>query len=156
MEQLIGNNLEIFLRLGVALGLGMIIGVERVLHGKPAGMRTYAMVAMGSSLFVIVSEIIRQGLFNSPGFVASMMPANIIVGVGFLGAGLIVLRGSHLTGLTTASGLWVSAGIGIAAGFGLFNLAVIATILTVFIFTILFFVEEPLKKISQKTNDEVE
>src|SRR3989344_4360789 len=101
MEQLIGNNLEIFLRLGIALGLGMIIGAERGFHGKPAGMRTYAMVAMGSSLFVIVSEIIRQGLFNSPGFNATMMPANIIVGVGFLGAGLIVLRWSHLTGLTT-------------------------------------------------------
>jgi len=61
-----------------------------------------------------------------------------------------------LVGLTTASGLWVSAGIGVAAGFGFFNLAVIATVLTIFIFAILFFVEEPLKKISHKTEDEIE
>ena len=155
MEQLIANNLEIFLRLGLALGLGMIIGVERVLRGKSAGMRTYAMVSMGSALFVIVSEMVRQST-QTAGVDALRMASNIIVGVGFLGSGLIVLRGQRLVGLTTASGLWVSAGIGVAAGFGLFSLAIMTTVLTIFIFAILFFVEEPLKKISHKTEDELE
>ncbi|HEY4714882.1 MAG TPA: MgtC/SapB family protein [Candidatus Paceibacterota bacterium] len=155
MQQLIANNSDIVLRLGLALGLGMIIGVERVLRGKSAGMRTYAMVSMGSALFVIISEIVRQGA-QATNVDALRMASNIIVGVGFLGSGLIVLRGQRLVGLTTASGLWVSAGIGVAAGFGFFNLAVIATVLTIFIFAILFFVEEPLKKISHKTEDEIE
>ena len=155
MQQLIANNSDIVLRLGLALGLGMIIGVERVLRGKSAGMRTYAMVSMGSALFVIISEIVRQGA-QATNVDALRMASNIIVGVGFLGSGLIVLRGQRLVGLTTASGLWVSAGIGVAAGFGFFNLAVIATVLTIFIFAILFFVEERLKKISHKTEDEIE
>lgn len=156
MEQLITDNLEIILRLGVALGLGMIIGIERVLRGKSAGMRTYAMVAMGSALFVIISETLRLGFSVDPGFNPILMAGNIVIGVGFLGSGLIVLRGNRLVGLTTASGLWVSAAIGVASGFGLCNVSVIATILTIFIFAILFFVEEPLKKISHKTEDELE
>jgi len=155
MQQLIANNSDIVLRLGLALGLGMIIGVERVLRGKSAGMRTYAMVSMGSALFVIISEIVRQGA-QATNVDALRMASNIIVGVGFLGSGLIVLRGQRLVGLTTASGLWVSAGIGVAAGFGFFSLAAITTVLTIFIFAILFFVEEPLKKISHKTEDEIE
>jgi putative Mg2+ transporter-C (MgtC) family protein len=155
MQNLIASNLEIFLRLGIALGLGMIIGIERVLRGKSAGMRTYAMVAMGSALFVIISEILRQ-TFDPASFNSVQMAGNIIIGVGFLGSGLIVLRGQRLVGLTTASGLWVSAGIGVASGFGLFSLASITTLLTIFIFAVLFFVEEPLKKISHKSEDEIE
>jgi putative Mg2+ transporter-C (MgtC) family protein len=75
-----------------------------------------------------------------------MITAQIVVGVGFIGTGLIFSKESKMMGLTTATGLWVSAGIGMAAGFKLFNIAIIATILTLFIFIVLWFVEEQLKK----------
>ncbi len=133
--------------------LGMIIGAERIFHhGKTAGMRTYAMVSMGSALFVIVSELLGQKYSGIGGFNMAQIASNIVVGVGFLGAGMIMIKESQVVGLTTAGGLWVSAGIGTAAGFGFFNLAIIATILTFFIFTILFLVEEKFRKISDVIN----
>src|SRR3989304_8663527 len=98
MEQLITSNWDIFLRLGLALFLGMVIGAERVLRGKSVGMRTYAMVAMGSALFVLVSEMVRQGVVEA-GFNAIQMASSIIIGVGFLGAGLIFLNKDRLAGL---------------------------------------------------------
>ena len=103
---------------------------------------------MGAALFIIISQIVSQyylsiGVTN---FDMLRVAAQIIVGIGFLGAGLIILKGSQITGLTTASGLWVSAGIGMAVGFGLFAVALIATLLTLFIFVILWFVEDRLKR----------
>lgn len=75
------------------------------------------------------------------------MIGNIIVGVGFLGAGIIILKDSTLVGLTTAAGLWLSAGIGMAAGFGYFGAALLATIMTLIIFTVLFYVEHALLRL---------
>ena len=75
-----------------------------------------------------------------------MIVAQIVLGVGFLGTGLIFSKENKLIGMTTATGLWVSAGIGMASGFGLYRLAVIATFLTLFIFIVLWFLEETLKK----------
>ena len=72
--------------------------------------------------------------------------SNIIVGVGFLGAGMIIFKDHQLTGLTTASGLWVAAGIGTAVGFGLYNLAIVATVLTLFVFTVLWYLESKIKR----------
>ena len=80
------------------------------------------------------------------GFDPTRMASQIIVGIGFLGAGSIMLQGSQLKGLTTASGLWVAAGIGMATGFGLFNIAIVATIFTLFIFLVLWSIESRLKK----------
>jgi putative Mg2+ transporter-C (MgtC) family protein len=124
----------------------MIIGVERVWAHKTAGMRTYALVAMGSALFVIISNEMVKYYTGYPGLNPLMVISQIVIGVGFLGTGLIFAKESKLMGLTTATGLWVSAGIGMAAGFKLFNIAIIATILTLFIFIVLWFVEEQLKK----------
>ncbi len=139
-------NLDILTHLGVALILGMIIGIERVWAHKTAGMRTYALVAMGSALFVLVSEEIVKMYIGLPGLNPTMIVSQIIVGVGFIGTGLIFTKENKLMGLTTATGLWVSAGIGMASGFGLYNLATIATILTLFIFIVLWFIEEQLRK----------
>jgi putative Mg2+ transporter-C (MgtC) family protein len=147
------HTLDIALRLFVALTLGMIIGIERVWAHKTAGMRTYALVAMGSALFIIISETLAMKYLNVGGFDASRIASQIIVGVGFLGAGSIMLQGNRISGLTTASGFWVTAGIGMAVGFGLFDLAFITTILTLFVFTVLWFVEEKLKK-SKYFNDQ--
>lgn len=139
---------DITIRLLVAILCGMIIGVERIIAHKTAGMRTYALVAMGAALFVVISEIIgsvyMQGI---SGFNPAQIPAAIITGIGFLGAGLIIFKDSQLVGITTATSIWVSAGIGIAAGFGMFSLALIATGLTLFIFVILWFIEQQVRKI---------
>ncbi|MEI6420461.1 MAG: MgtC/SapB family protein [bacterium] len=130
-----------------ALVLGGVIGVERTLAGKTAGMRTYALVAMGSSLFVLVSRLIA----NNVGEVdhLKLAPA-IITAAGFIGAGLVFHQGnSKITGLTSAAGLWVSAGIGMACGFGRYDMAMVAAILTVVVFTVFWLVETKLlKKVS--------
>ncbi len=149
-------TLDIALRLFVALVLGMIIGTERVWAGKTAGMRTYALVSMGSALFIIISEAIAMKYLNVGSFDASRMASQIIVGIGFLGAGSIFLQGNRVNGLTTASGFWVAAGIGMAVGFGLFSIALITTVLTLFIFVVLWYVEQKLKtsKLFKQQNSE--
>ena len=139
-------TLDIICRLGVALLLGMCLGVERVWAHKTAGIRTYALVSMGAALFVSISEVIAKMYSLDAGFDPSRIASQIVVGVGFIGAGLIFTKDSKLVGITTATGLWVSAGIGMAAGFGLYNIAIIATILTLFVFVVLWFLEERLKK----------
>jgi putative Mg2+ transporter-C (MgtC) family protein len=139
-------TLDIICRLGVALLLGMCLGVERVWAHKTAGIRTYALVSMGAALFVSISEVIAKMYSLDAGFDPSRIASQVVVGVGFIGAGLIFTKESKLVGITTATGLWVSAGIGMAAGFGLYNIATIATILTLFVFVVLWFLEERLKK----------
>jgi putative Mg2+ transporter-C (MgtC) family protein len=157
MENILdGATLDITLRLFVALALGMIIGIERVWAHKTAGMRTYALVSMGSALFVIISNEMVKFYSNFSGMNPLMIVAQIVVGVGFIGAGLIFTKDSKLVGLTTATGLWVAAGIGMASGFGLFNIAVIATILTLFIFIILWFIEKRIKKSTYYLEDKYE
>ena len=141
------TTVDTLVRLFVALLLGMVIGIERVWAHKTAGMRTYALVSMGSALFVIVSNEMVKYYTGMSGLNPLMLVAQIVVGVGFIGAGLIFTKDSKLMGLTTATGLWVSAGIGMAAGFKLFNIAIIATVLTLFVFIVLWFVEEQLKKL---------
>ena len=138
---------EIIIRLLIALLLGTAIGTERVIAGKTAGMRTYALVSMGAALFVVVSLVVGQNLSFSAGFDPLRMASQIIVGIGFLGAGMIVLHGNQVVGLTTASGIWVAAGIGMASGFGLYLPALIATILTLLTLSGLWFLEHRLKKI---------
>ena len=140
------TTLGIIVPLFMALLMGMIIGTERVWAHKTAGMRTYALVAMGSALFVLVSEEIVKAYLNLPGMNPLMIVSQIVIGVGFLGTGLIFSKESKLMGMTTATSLWVSAGIGMACGFGLYKLAIIATFLTLFIFIVLWFFEAQLKK----------
>ena len=152
MEQFFVENSEIILRLIVATGLGLIIGVERLLVKQAAGMKTHALVSMGSAVFVLISEAVVQKYMNVPGLNPTMMAAQIIVGIGFLGAGSIILQGSRLVGLTTAGGLWVTAGIGMAAGFGLFNLVLVAGFLVLFVFIVISVVERPIRKISGEDN----
>jgi putative Mg2+ transporter-C (MgtC) family protein len=146
MENFFMQN-EYLVRLALAMFLGMILGVERVVAHKTAGMRTYALVAMGSALFVTISEILFLNHGNTAGFDPTRLASQIISGIGFLGAGLIIFKDSKLSGLTTATGIWVSAGIGMATGFGFFSLAIGATVLTLFIFIVLWYVEQSIKKV---------
>lgn len=146
------SSMDVFLKLSLALLFGAILGLERIFAHRSAGIRTYALVSMGSALLVITSEIMSArylidfGINPDPLKVAS----NIIVGVGFLGAGMIVFKDSSLMGLTTAAGLWLAAGIGIATGFGLFVPAFLATVFTLFIFTVLYYVEVGLLHIHKE------
>ena len=150
MIQFLTQNSEIILRLAVAVGLGLLIGLERVLVHKEAGMKTHALVSMGSALFIIISELVALKYGNIAGFDPTRIASQVIVGIGFLGAGSIILQGNRLLGLTTASGLWVTAGIGMAAGFGFYSLAVIATVLVLFVLVMIYNFEKPIRKISEE------
>lgn len=136
------SNVDITLRLLVAMILGVLLGIERAVAGKTAGVRTYALVSIGAALFVIISVVVSGWYIGQMPFDPLRVASQIVVGIGFLGAGLIVFKESRLSGLTTAAGLWVAAGIGMAAGFGLFLLALIAALITLFVFTVMWFVEE--------------
>ena len=111
-------------------------------------MRTYALVSMGSALFVVISELVAMN--SSVEFDPTRMASQIITGIGFLGAGLIIMQDSKLSGLTTASGLWVAAGIGTAVGFGFYSIAIMTTILTMFVFMVLYVIEERIKRSEEK------
>src|SRR6185437_10948996 len=94
-------------RLIVAAILGTLLGLERSLRGKHAGMRTYALVALGSCLFVVAGTLASFELGMFSGINPLVIAANVVVGIGFIGAGLAVFRGEHPVELTTATGLWV-------------------------------------------------
>ncbi|HEY4503323.1 MAG TPA: MgtC/SapB family protein [Candidatus Paceibacterota bacterium] len=148
MPQFFIENSDVILKLLVAVGLGMLIGAERLLVHKEAGMKTHALVSLGAAVFMVISEAMTLKYMNLPGLNPTMMVSQIIVGIGFLGAGSIIFHSNKLLGLTTAGGLWVTAGIGMAAGFGLFGLATIITILVLFILVVFNLFEKPIRKIS--------
>lgn len=138
----------IYISLGLAIVLGAIIGIERFVAHKTAGIRTYALVSMGSALFVIISHLVTKqtaGMFDP-----LRMAAQIVSAAGFLGAGVILHKDNQTLGMTTASGLWASAGIGMACGFGLYKLAVFATLAILFIFVVLWFIEQWIEKIEKR------
>lgn len=116
---------DVSLRLCVALLLGGLIGIEREYRAKEAGFRTHFLVAMGSALFCVVSQYgFGEGVKD-----ASRVAAQVVSGIGFLGAGTIIFQKNVVRGLTTAAGLWVTAAIGLACGTGLYAVALVATLL---------------------------
>ncbi len=155
MTQFFTQNSDIIIKLVVALLLGTIIGVERVIVHKEAGMKTHALVALGAAMFVLISDQMAVKYLNFPGFNPTMMASQIIVGIGFLGAGVIIFREKEerLIGLTTASGLWVAAGIGMASGMGFFDIAIIATVLVLLVFIFMNVFEKPIKRITHLDTD---
>jgi putative Mg2+ transporter-C (MgtC) family protein len=138
------QNYEMILRLILALFLGALLGVERVRAGKRAGLRTLGLVSMGSALFIVISEnvISEYGFEIDP----LRMAANIITGIGFLGAGMIFFKEDHVSNLTTAAGIWLAAAIGTAVGFGMYMEAIVATALVIVTFSLMWNVEESLRK----------
>lgn len=128
---------QMILRLAVAVILGALIGLERELVGKEAGVKTNMLVAAGAAIFTIVglslpylislsSEHLNEVIARNSGFLAVI--ANIVVGIGFLGAGIIIKEEGRVRGLTSAAVIWFTAGIGILSGLGLFQLAIVATV----------------------------
>ena len=125
--------------------LGALLGVERSIAGKHAGMRTYALVSMGSCLFVIVGTLASLQLSFFSGINPLQIAGSIVIGIGFIGSGLAVFRGEHPVELTTATGIWVAAGVGMACGFDLYVLAIAATLMGLLIFTVFLKVENKIR-----------
>jgi putative Mg2+ transporter-C (MgtC) family protein len=115
---------QMLLRLVVATVLGALVGYERERAGKPAGVRTHGMVSLGAALFTLVSAQGFGGV-GDPGRVA----AQVVAGIGFLGAGAILHAGGGVHGLTTAASLWVTAAIGLAVGAGMATMSVATAVL---------------------------
>lgn len=131
------DELAVAWRLVLAAVLGGLIGIEREIHGRPAGFRTHLLVTLGACLMMIISEAFyfKYGGLNSDSVVRldpGRVAAQIITGIGFLGAGAIIKEGHAVRGLTTAACLWVSAGIGMAVGAGFYNPALIVTAISLF------------------------
>lgn len=125
MEDLsLATEIELTVRLLVALLLGAVIGWERELQRMPAGFRTHALVALGSAIFTVVSAFAFTGSLSDPTRIA----AQIVSGVGFLGAGTIFRTPSTVRGLTTAASIWLVAAVGLLAGAGLYVVAIATTL----------------------------
>jgi putative Mg2+ transporter-C (MgtC) family protein len=125
------SNRDIVIRMAISLFVGIIIGYERSRNQKPAGIRTYSLVCIGSTLFMIISAYGLPSLAHEftgyrldPGRIA----AQIITGIGFLGAGVIWKDRGMIRGLTTAANLWITAGLGMAIGLGMYFLTFVAVI----------------------------
>ena len=128
---------QMLLRILTAAALGALVGVEREMAGKEAGVRTNILVASGTALFTLAGlslpyiispspEVVVEVIARNSGFLSII--ANIVVGIGFLGTGIIVKEGVHVRGLTTAASVWFVAAVGILCGIGLLTLALIATL----------------------------
>lgn len=126
---------ELFARLAFAGFCGAIIGIERSIRRKDAGVKTHIILALGAALFMIVSQYGFTELPLSPEYSAdaSRIASNIVTGVSFLCAGVIFVRGASVKGLTTATGIWSTAGIGMAAGAGMYGITLFATLLILLI-----------------------
>jgi len=134
-----------FLQLTLALALGSLLGFERLLAGKEAGMRTLGLVSVGSCLFVLIGELVAREYASVFSFDPLRIASAVVTGIGFLGAGVIIFQ-HELKGLTTASVLWVASAVGVAVGFQFFSIAVFTTFLTLFVVVGLWFVERYLEK----------
>lgn len=142
-ELLIGPN-QIFLRLIVATVIGSVLGLNREIHGKPAGMRTHALVSLGAALITITSlELVTTGTLVDGSAVLRVIQG-IMAGIGFLGGGVILRDDSHQSvhGLTTAASVWVVACLGIACGAGQWLTAVMALVLTLIVLVVLGRIEK--------------
>ena len=118
-------QLDFAARLVVAAALGALVGAEREIHGHPAGIRTHMLVALGSALFTVLS-IHGFGQGPGSGIDPTRIAAQIVTGIGFLGAGAILKDGVVIRGLTTAASLWATAAVGLATGAGEYVIAVVA------------------------------
>lgn len=152
LHALQGNYTMILLgRLLLSSLLGGLIGLEREVHGRPAGFRTHLLVALGACLMMIVSEFfsLKYGRESSALVLRldpSRVAAQIVVGIGFLGAGAIIKEGRDIHGLTTAACLWVVAGLGMAVGIGLYVPAVMVTAIALLSLQALKPIEQMLRK----------
>ena len=123
---------DFILRLFVAGILGAVVGLDREYRAKEAGYRTHFLVSLGSALIMVVSQYGFQDVIleNSVSLDPSRVAAQVVSGIGFIGAGTIIIQKQFVRGLTTAAGIWATAGIGLVVGSGMYGLGIAATLLT--------------------------
>lgn len=133
---------EFIFRVFIAALLGAIIGFEREYRAKEAGMRTHFLVAMGSALFMILSQFGFDSLLGmqSISLDPSRIASQVVTGIGFIGAGTIIFQKHMIKGLTTAAGLWVTSAIGLTCGSGMYILAITATLLVLICLETIYFI----------------
>ena len=136
MEAWIGEILEPALKLVAAVIIGALVGVNRDLHGKPAGLRLCALVSLGSGLIAVITSDPRLGFVDPSS--ASRAIQGIVGGIGFLGAGVILHQGpdSRIRNLTTAATIWISAALGIACGVGAWRTGGVAAVLALIVLSV--------------------
>jgi len=134
--------LEITIKLVLAAILGGLIGLDREYSKRPAGLRTHMLVTLGSAIFMLINlQLVSIYPHIDPG----RYGAQVISGIGFLGAGTIIKKGPTISGLTTAAGLWAAAAVGLSVGSGYYVLAIIATVVILIILRTFSFVESKFK-----------
>jgi putative Mg2+ transporter-C (MgtC) family protein len=146
------TDFEVIQRLLLSVALGAVLGFEREWRQKYAGLRTNILIALGSTLFTVMSI----DLSASSGGDQTRIAAQIVTGIGFLGAGAIMRTGGGIRGLTTASMIWVNAAIGVAVGGGEYHLAVIATGVTLVVLVLLNPVERWIDRLGPRRPDREE
>lgn len=124
-------EMEVILRLLLSAVLGGLIGLEREVHGRPAGFRTHLLVSLGACVFTVTS-IYFHTIYNGAGVVdPSRVAAQVVTGIGFLGAGAIIREKASIRGLTTAACLWVASAVGVACGLGTYAISVVVTLVAI-------------------------
>lgn len=124
------DDKTLLITVGIALLSGLLIGLERQYHHKTAGIRTHTLVAVGASIFVLISNEIHN---NNPSVDLTRVVGQVVVGVGFLGAGVIMRQGASIQGLNSAATIWCSAALGCMAGLGWYLESIILSIIVVLI-----------------------
>ena len=127
------TNSQIFLRLLLSVVLSSLIGFERQLHKRTAGLRTHILVCLGSCLIMLTSMYVFDIYIDRVALDPARIAAGVITGIGFLGAGAIMREQSEVKGLTTAASLWVVAGIGLAIGVGFYSAGIFTAILALIV-----------------------
>ena len=146
--------LAVALRVFVAVVIGGILGLERGMKNRPAGLRTYMLVCVGACVIMVTNQYIYQ-VFGSGDPVR--MGAQVVSGIGFLGAGtIIVTRRNQIKGLTTAAGLWAAAGVGLALGVGFYEAAIVGTFAVFFVMTLLQKMDNKLHRRSRQLEAYIE
>ncbi len=142
----------------LATALGALIGLEREWARKEAGLRTFSLISLGAALFVIISRLSFSQYLGISSLDPSRTLGQIIVGIGFLGAGIIIFREreGRVEGLTTAAIMWATAAVGAAVGLGLYELAISAAILIVLINFVILPIEKRIEKRIQEIKDKKE
>jgi len=140
------NDFQMITRLLLTLVLSGLIGLERQVHRRDAGLRTHILLALGSCLIMLTSiyvfDIYKDKVTMDPARIA----AGVVTGIGFLGAGTIIREPEKVRGLTTAASLWVVAGIGLAVGIGFNRIAIYTTVLVLIVLHFLRYAEKPFTK----------
>ncbi|MBM3261268.1 MgtC/SapB family protein [Candidatus Kaiserbacteria bacterium] len=146
VEQFIDTDTVMFLKLLLAMVLGGIIGTERsVIARQPVGTRTFGLVSLGACMFILVGNYVDIAFIGILNFDPLRLAAAVVMGMGFIGGGLMFFRGESLHGATTAAGMWVATAVGIAVGFGMYSLSIFATVLALIMFTGMWYVEDRFK-----------